>query len=991
MPALRLEFRLEPDVEADASAAFGQATVSLTPRVAVTAGLRYTHERKTIDNTGGLYTVDAPMTLSSDYYSYTDAISHDAWTPKFGVEVRARENVLAYASATRGFKSGGFNATSTAAGRGYDPEWAWSYEGGVKTAVRGGRARLNVAAFHTDYTDLQVQTPITTSLLDVSNAAAATIRGFELEATTLARPPVQAGGHLAWLDATYDRYLAVGPGGATVDVAGNRLNNSPEWSGRMWIDWTRAIGRASALSLRADSTWKSTVFYTPFNDSIQRQGPLGLLDISAEFGADTPPVVGRGVCAQPHQRALHHRFKQCARASDWRPARRSSPGWRPTDDRAVMRPPIAGSCARVAAPRPECGRRMLFCRGMSFRSADPRAEPRVRRLLSCLLWLTIAFASSSAAQSGARQVLLLNSFERGSAVENLFASMLRAELGRQSSEPVNFFEVSLQPALLDSERARRRAGRRLPGTRFGQRLDLVVTLGGPAAEFAQRYRERIFPATPLLLAAMDQRWVEGRTLAVNETAVAAAMDPSQVIEDILRLLPDTTSIFVVIGASPIESFWRNELGRRFQPFENRLKFVWSNDLSFEEMLKRAADASAALRDCLLAPLRRCERRFTRRRTDAGRASRRGERSDVRSLRHPAGPRHRRRFAALGRGRGSEVGQRRGADPARRVAGRHQDGPVHARATDVRLARAPALGHQRSAIARGEHRPVSTAERVGPIQVIHRRQWLCSSGCRARSSARLIVQRTRRRRTELALRKSERQFRQIDEQNHDLAGRLINAQEAERARIARDLHDDVSQQLAGVSIAFSGLKRRLDEYHVSEDVRQDVVDLQQQTHALARNVRQLSHDLHPTVLRHLGLVKALTAYCGELERAHGVVMKCSAEGEFASVAPDAALCVYRIAQEALRNVVAHAGAGCAEIRLVEIDDHLEITITDNGQGFDVTPLRSRQRSGTGKRRRACEDRGRHAQHRLQFEAGDAAACQDSGERRRKSRRRRDDVA
>ena len=200
---------------------------------------------------------------------------------------------------------------------------------------------------------------------------------------------------------------------------------------------------------------------------------------------------------------------------------------------------------------------------------------------------------------------------------------------------------------------------------------------------------------------------------------------------------------------------------------------------------------------------------------------------------------------------------------------------------------------------------------------------------------LIVQRTRRRRTELALRKSERQFRQIAEQNHDLAGRLINAQEAERTRIARDLHDDVSQQLAGVSIAFSGLKRRLDEYHVSEDVRQDVVDLQQQTQALARNVRQLSHDLHPTVLRHLGLVKALTAYCGELERAHGVVMKCSAEGEFASVAPDAALCVYRIAQEALRNVVAHAGASCAEIRLVEIDDHLEITITDNGQGFDVT--------------------------------------------------------
>lgn len=119
-----LEFRLEPDVDARANAAFGQATVSLTRRVAVTAGLRYTHERKTIDNAGGLYTADAPVTLLSDAYSYTNVISHDAWTPKFGVEVRGRKDVLAYASVTRGFKSGGFNATSTAAGRGYDPEWA---------------------------------------------------------------------------------------------------------------------------------------------------------------------------------------------------------------------------------------------------------------------------------------------------------------------------------------------------------------------------------------------------------------------------------------------------------------------------------------------------------------------------------------------------------------------------------------------------------------------------------------------------------------------------------------------------------------------------------------------------------------------------------------------------------------------------------------------------------------------------------------------------
>ena len=251
LPGPRLDYFLEPDVHAKAGAAFGQASVDIRRGLAISAGLRYTHERKTIDNAGGLYTADAPVTLVSNSYSYTDAISHDAWTPKFGVELHPRENVMAYASASRGFKSGGFNATSTAAGRGYAPEWAWSYEAGLKTTLREGQTRLNAAVFYTDYTDLQVQTPISTTVLDVSNAASATIQGLELEATTLLRNGVQAGGHLAWLSAKYDQYLAVEPAGGRSDVSGHRLNNAPEWSGRGWIEWTHVLGASYRLSLRS--------------------------------------------------------------------------------------------------------------------------------------------------------------------------------------------------------------------------------------------------------------------------------------------------------------------------------------------------------------------------------------------------------------------------------------------------------------------------------------------------------------------------------------------------------------------------------------------------------------------------------------------------------------------------------------------------------------------------------------------------------------------
>ena len=146
--------------------------------------------------------------------------------------------------------------------------------------------------FYTDYTDLQVQTTIRPEVVDFSNAAEATIQGVELEGQTLLGAAVRVGGHVAWLDTRYDRYIAIGVGGVPGDATGNKLNNSPEWSGRTWIDWTRSIGRSSSLSLRADTTWRTTVFFTPFNDVIQRQGPLGLLDISAQFGPDASPLVG---------------------------------------------------------------------------------------------------------------------------------------------------------------------------------------------------------------------------------------------------------------------------------------------------------------------------------------------------------------------------------------------------------------------------------------------------------------------------------------------------------------------------------------------------------------------------------------------------------------------------------------------------------------------------------------------------------------------------
>ena len=194
--------------------------------------------------------------------------------------------------------------------------------------------------------------------------------------------------------------------------------------------------------------------------------------------------------------------------------------------------------------------------------------------------------------------------------------------------------------------------------------------------------------------------------------------------------------------------------------------------------------------------------------------------------------------------------------------------------------------------------------------------------------------TERKNAEEVMRESRAALEASNREIQLLAGRLIEAQDAERARIARDLHDDVSQQLAGLSIALSGLTHRLGESRVAEDLRADLRTFHERLTILAHSVRGLSHDLHPTVLHHAGLVVALTTYCNEVQRAHGTEINCSAEGDFESIPPQVALSLYRIAQEAVRNVIAHAEAGRADVRLYRVGDQAELTVTDDGNGFDV---------------------------------------------------------
>jgi signal transduction histidine kinase len=201
--------------------------------------------------------------------------------------------------------------------------------------------------------------------------------------------------------------------------------------------------------------------------------------------------------------------------------------------------------------------------------------------------LVLLLAMTSEAFAEPKRVLLLHSFGRDFAPWSEYARTFREELNRQSPDPIDLYEASLATARFPDEEEGPFV-EYLRALFAKRRLDLVVAIGSPAVGFVQRHRQELFPATPAVYTGVERRRVSYAALTANDAVIAINNDFAAVVENILHVLPETADIVVVIGNSPIEKFWTEQLRIAFRPFEKRVKFTWFNDLSFEEMLKRAA-------------------------------------------------------------------------------------------------------------------------------------------------------------------------------------------------------------------------------------------------------------------------------------------------------------------------------------------------------------------------------------------------------------------
>lgn len=256
-------------------AAFADVSYDLTEKLSIGGGLRYTKEEKSsgrrfenffnpavsvIRNTppflAGRGVAGTPITGDADF---------DAFTPKVSVSYTPNQDVLLYGSASRGFKSGGFDgrATNNFSFEPFRPEFVWSYEAGAKITGLDGRLTFNAAYFYNDYTDIQVTSfgsdPVTGVFVSLfTNAAAATIQGLEFELAARPTDQLSINASLGLLDAQYDEFDIL-VGGTITDVSDRALVNSPEVNASLAVTWEQPLSDAYSLVLHGDAGYRSTV------------------------------------------------------------------------------------------------------------------------------------------------------------------------------------------------------------------------------------------------------------------------------------------------------------------------------------------------------------------------------------------------------------------------------------------------------------------------------------------------------------------------------------------------------------------------------------------------------------------------------------------------------------------------------------------------------------------------------------------------------------
>ena len=493
-------------------------------------------------------------------------------------------------------------------------------------------------------------------------------------------------------------------------------------------------------------------------------------------------------------------------------------------------------------------------------------------------------------------------------------------LGRELDYYSEFIDTARFPDSSYQEALGEYVRKKYQGTRF----DVVVAMGDVAVRFVGRNRDGLFRDVPVVFLKNDRATPDVAT----STGLILERNFSATLSFIQALQPDVNHVFVVTGAAPADKASETQMRAQFKSFEPRLAFTYLAGLTSDELERRLAalpERSAVYYGLV---------------TEDGAGHKFHPLEYINRVAAVANaPTYCWVDSAMGHGivGGRLYSQRTATERVARLALRVLDGE---RVDDIPTTSALNLtvaqvdwrqlrrwGLSEARLPEGtlvSFREPSVWDRYGTYlpgaAVIVLAQSALIAG--------LLVQRGRRRQAEAQVRRSQEELSTSYERIHDLGGRLLTAQDTERARIARELHDDISQQIAALAIQLTRLGAAVQGQPKS--LAGDLVD---RAKGVAKSVHDLSHRLHPAKLRLLGLVGAIEGLQGELAQP-GVSIAFTHDNVPVVLPPEVMVCLFRTVQEALHNALKHSGAQHVSVDLRRGPDGLTLSIVDDGVGFDV---------------------------------------------------------
>jgi signal transduction histidine kinase len=451
----------------------------------------------------------------------------------------------------------------------------------------------------------------------------------------------------------------------------------------------------------------------------------------------------------------------------------------------------------------------------------------------------------------------------------------------------------------------------------GVRFDLVIAMQDVAVQFLKENRDSLFPDSPVVYLANDRRTA---SVGANSTGLIQERKFTGTVALIEKLQPDARTVFVIAGAAAGDKAYEDEMRSQMQSFNSRLKVNYLSGLATDELERR------------LARLPERSAVYYLRVTEDGAGNKYHPLEYIDRVAAAANaPTYCWVDSALDHGivGGSLYSQleaiRRTGQLALRVLGGEKADSIDTSAIDLNSDQVDWRQLRRWGIdeARVPARTIVNF-RDPSIWDRYKRYILGALALlvlQAGLIAALLIQRRELRRSQGSLRTSYDRIRH-------LGSRLLSAQEEERSRIARELHDDISQQLALLAMD-------LDDVGGADpgDAKHLATEARTRTQEIARNVRDLSHSLHPAKLRLLGLVAAVEALRLELSHS-GNAIAFSHDNVPSNLAADVTLCLFRVVQEALHNAIKYSQAEELSVCLAANQTELSLSVVDNGVGFDA---------------------------------------------------------